>query len=83
MKTEQFEAVYENGALRPLRPVLLKEQQRVVVTMTLDSEAEHPFWEAASAQQRGMAWSEWVETYSSSAAPALPDEALRRENMYD
>jgi predicted DNA-binding antitoxin AbrB/MazE fold protein len=32
--TKQVEAVYENGVLRPLEPVLLEEQQRVTVLIT-------------------------------------------------
>ena len=31
---KQVEAVYENGVLRPLEPVLLEEQQRVTVLIT-------------------------------------------------
>jgi|HubBroStandDraft_1064217.scaffolds.fasta_scaffold2886710_1 predicted DNA-binding antitoxin AbrB/MazE fold protein len=32
--TQHVEAVYENGVLRPLEPVLLEEQQRVTVVIT-------------------------------------------------
>jgi predicted DNA-binding antitoxin AbrB/MazE fold protein len=32
--TRQVEAVYENGMLRPLEPVLLEEHQRVTVLIT-------------------------------------------------
>ena len=31
--TRQVEAVYENGLLRPLQPLLLEERQRVTVTI--------------------------------------------------
>jgi predicted DNA-binding antitoxin AbrB/MazE fold protein len=37
--TRQVEAVYENGVLRPLEPLLLKEHQRVNVTI---SDTEDP-----------------------------------------
>ncbi len=32
--TKQVEAVYENGLLRPLEPLPLKEHQRVTVVIT-------------------------------------------------
>jgi predicted DNA-binding antitoxin AbrB/MazE fold protein len=32
--TRQLEAVFEGGVLRPLEPLLLKEKQHVVVTIT-------------------------------------------------
>ena len=32
--TRQIEAVYENGVLRPLEPLLLKEHQKVSVTVS-------------------------------------------------
>jgi predicted DNA-binding antitoxin AbrB/MazE fold protein/predicted nucleic acid-binding protein len=37
--TQHVEAVYENGVLRPLEPVLLEEQQRVTVVITDGPEA--------------------------------------------
>lgn len=37
--TRQIEAVYENGVLRPLEPLLLKEHQKVSVTV---SDTEDP-----------------------------------------
>ncbi len=35
---ETFRAVFENGVLRPLRPLRLKEKSRVLVTLYRDSE---------------------------------------------
>jgi predicted DNA-binding antitoxin AbrB/MazE fold protein len=37
--TQHVEAVYENGVLRPLEPVLLEERQRVTVVITDGPEA--------------------------------------------
>ena len=44
-----LEAIYENGLLRPLEPLLLKEHQQVTVTITdeitdeIDSWIDHEF----------------------------------------
>jgi hypothetical protein len=41
-----------------------------------------PFWRHATAQQRAEAFQHWAKA-SRPAAPDLPDESLRRENLYD
>jgi predicted DNA-binding antitoxin AbrB/MazE fold protein len=50
--TRQIEAVYENGVLRPLEPLLLKEHQKVSVTVSdtddpLSSMIDYAFVESA------------------------------------
>ena len=42
---KKFKAVYENGVLRPLEPLLLKEHQQVIVKVTdpLDRWVDHKF----------------------------------------
>jgi predicted DNA-binding antitoxin AbrB/MazE fold protein len=39
-----FQAIYENGVLRPLEPLDLEENQQVTITISIDSErrALHP-----------------------------------------
>lgn len=50
--TRRLDAVYENGVLRPLEPLLLKERQRVRVTVsdeaspTLKARVDRDFLEA-------------------------------------
>jgi hypothetical protein len=41
-----------------------------------------PFYETASREEWVRAWREWAASHKSTAAP-IPDEALRRENMYE
>lgn len=43
---------------------------------------EEPFWRRATPQQRAEAFRRWADS-PSPPAPDLPDEALRRENLYD
>lgn len=40
---ETFRAVYENGVLRPLQPLRLKEQSRVLVTLYPEPEWRNAF----------------------------------------
>ena len=40
-----------------------------------------PYWETATPQERASRWRHWVQSHR--GGPSLPDEALRRENMYD
>ena len=80
---KQVEAVYENGVLRPLQPLPLEEHERVIVTVSFRPGKERPFWEIAGPEERVAAWKEWVNSHPSLDGTGLPDEALRRENMYE
>jgi hypothetical protein len=40
-----------------------------------------PFWLTATPEQRAVAFEEWVKSFTGGAG--IPDEALRRVNMYD
>jgi hypothetical protein len=80
----------EEGAIH-LSPELLGEPKphtRYVVevdgdTLTLRPEANvRPFWATATPQERADAFRRWANK-KRPPAPPLPDEALRRENIYD
>jgi hypothetical protein len=43
----------------------------------------HPRWEALSPGDRAGAFHEWVARLPKRRGPAIPAEALRRENLYD
>jgi hypothetical protein len=43
--------------------------------------SEQPFWATATPKERVERWHQWVQSHKDS--PNLPDEALRRENIYD
>ncbi len=45
------------------------------------AEEPKPFWETATPEERAQAFIEWASSHKS--GPGLPDEALRRESMYD
>ena len=47
----------------------------------LQPEKPKPFWETTTPEERAQAFIEWASSHKS--GPGLPDEALRRENMYD
>ena len=40
---ETFRAVFENGVLRPLRPIRLKEKSSVLITLYRESQWQHEF----------------------------------------
>jgi hypothetical protein len=42
---------------------------------------EQPFWATATPEERAERFHQWVQSHKDS--PNLPDEALRRENIYD
>lgn len=43
--------------------------------------AELPFWATATPEERAERLMQWVQSHQD--GPNLPDEALRRENIYD
>ncbi|NES95203.1 MAG: hypothetical protein F6K32_08205 [Desertifilum sp. SIO1I2] len=43
--------------------------------------AELPFWATATPKERAERFHQWVQSHKD--GPNLPDEALRRENIYD
>ena len=54
------------------------------VTLTPKEEAK-PFWATATPEERVADFRQWVANLRKQepSQPPLPDEALRRENMYD
>lgn len=46
------------------------------------ADGELPFWKRATPAERAEAFRKWADEPRPSA-PAIPDEALRRENLYD
>ena len=42
---------------------------------------EPPFWATATPEERAERFHQWVQSHKD--GPNLPDEALRRENIYD
>jgi hypothetical protein len=80
----------EEGAIH-LSPELLGESKphtRYILevqgdTLTLRPEGEsQPFWATASPQERAEAFRRWANQ-KRPPAPPLPNEALRRENIYE
>ena len=66
-------------AIRPnTRFVIAVESDRVVLSPV---SLEQPFWTTATPQERAERFHQWVQTHQNGSN--LPDEALRRENIYD
>jgi hypothetical protein len=43
----------------------------------------HPLWESLPPHERALAFRDWVARLPKRKGPAIPAEALRRENLYD
>ena len=84
--------VSDEGTIRLPSDVLeqVKPHTRFVVevhngTMILrPADPKKPFWATATPQERTERFRQWVEEIRRQEhSPALPDEALRRESMYE
>jgi len=51
--------------------------------LRLIPEAQGPVWETASPEERARTFREWVARLPKRGGPAIPAEALCRENLYD
>jgi hypothetical protein len=51
--------------------------------LRLIPEAPQAFWEALPPQERARTFRDWVTGLPKRGGPAIPAEALRRENLYD
>ena len=51
--------------------------------LRLIPEAQRPLWETAPPGDRIRTFRDWVARLPKRTAPAIPAEALRRENLYD
>ena len=43
----------------------------------------HPLWDVLSPDERARTFRDWVARLPKRGGPAIPGEALRRENLYD
>ena len=57
------------------------EVQGDVVMLKPVKDGKLPFWATATTEERLQKLQEWFASHP--PGPVLPDEALRRENMYD
>lgn len=46
-------------------------------------EREKPFYETATKEEWIAEFDRWIESHRNENYPLIPDEALRRENMYE
>lgn len=60
-----------------------EEYAREVLERELPLNEPLPFWATATKEEWLRAFHEWVESHRDIQTPPLPDEALRRENMYE
>ncbi len=84
--------VSNEGTIRLPSDVLeqVKPHTRFVVEVDNDTvilrpeDKERPFWATATREEKAERFRRWIEEIRKQEhAPALPDEALRRESMYD
>ena len=52
-------------------------------TLRLVPEAPHALWETLAPEERARTFRDWVARLPKRRGPAIPGEALRRENLYD
>jgi hypothetical protein len=66
-------------AIQPnTRFVVEIESDRVILSPV---HPKQPFWATATPQERADRWHQWVQSHKEGFN--LPDEALRRKNIYD
>src|SRR5438067_902265 len=70
--TRTFEAIYEDGALKPIEPVSLPEGERVKVTITIHAIGENPPENGSiSDSDSSRHWPEWLRRFG-----PVPDSDL-------
>ena len=67
------------GNAQPHARYVLKAQDGNLILIRFDQ--MQPFWATASPTERAKAFHDWAMSHKD--GPGLPDEALRRENIYD
>ena len=68
--------------MKPHTRFIVEVQNRTVVLRPEDK--EQPFWATATPEERAEHFRQWIEELRSQEhSPALPDEAVSRESMYD
>jgi hypothetical protein len=65
--------------VRPHTRYQVNKRGDAIVLEPID--APSPFWATASPQERAEDLMRWAESHTD--GPGLPDEALRREHLYD
>lgn len=78
---KEVEAVYENGVLRPLKPLPLTEREHVKVTVSRDAEEEWldaEFMDACAAEADPTATLEQVRASLAKIRGSM-DEAINRD----
>ncbi|WP_250121731.1 hypothetical protein [Chroococcidiopsis sp. CCMEE 29] len=69
-----LQAIQPNTRFR----IEVEEENRLILSPV---SSEQPFWATATPEERAERWHQWVQSHKN--GPNLPDEALRRENIYD
>jgi hypothetical protein len=71
------------GDEQPHTPYVLEARNGILTLTRLRTQLrqEPPFWATATPEERAKDFLEWALSHKD--GPNLPDDALRRENMYD
>jgi hypothetical protein len=67
------------GTVEPYTRYLLEAKDGSIVLTRV--EQQQPFWSVATSEERSAAFRNWAMSHN--AGPALSNEAMRRENIYD
>lgn len=72
-------------SVRPHTRFTVEMQDGVLLLRPVDTSqadnSKQPFWATAAPQEQAESFRQWALGFTD--GPGLPDEALRRENMYD
>ncbi|NJP08835.1 MAG: hypothetical protein HC866_04595 [Leptolyngbyaceae cyanobacterium RU_5_1] len=69
------------AAIKPNKRFVVEVSQEKLVLHPEDQTQPLPFWATATPEERAERLMQWAQSHKD--GPNLPDEALRRENMYD
>lgn len=77
--SQNIQAIYENGVLRPLKPLDLEENSVVEIDVRDISENEE---KKLNNEEKIKAFEEWMENLDPNT-PNLTDEQISRESIYE
>ena len=80
MNTPSFQAVYENGVLRPLEPLALPEHQVVSLAIVPEGAPAEPIDEAAEAARQADAWQKLLAELEQIPDAPDPDGLTNRDH---
>lgn len=72
----------EQAVLNNLRSLPREKQQEVLDFTEFLKQKSQPLTEKMTPEQQALSWKQWAESQAKDS-PNLPEEALKRETIYD